>query len=504
MFQAGSPYSGSFFEIHCFVLIGHVTRSVSAFKLRACIRPIRHLFLGFLFVGFFGCGHMKVYVPNQPDSDQITQDFDARDVTRESLATFVLKVGYDRPWPPEIWGLEELMYMALYYSPRLEVARQSKELFEVSANLSGLEQQKTIRVATEYHTNEVNGEEPWGLGFAIGLPFFSEKKQEVLTKKSLLYVDDATLKLSKEIWSLHSDLRNNLFRLNANVSKRKLNAQKIKLAQELVYLVEARFAYGFANREQLNQRHYILGLFHKREMTLEMERLEIVSTIASLIGMPTVDLAQYVMDSFDLNEHLDFGGEDVYRSAALLNRVDLQESLLDFGLADVELKLALIKQYPEISISPGYFWDQGDNIWNFALGLTLPRQSDAAVLRAENFRNLKRLQVKENQINILSEVEGRYTIARTARASLMQSRMNLRLAGEIFSGIEEKFSVGDISRVDLYDERLSYVELAEQFIDQMSDFFTALAALEDSCQTPLVFEYKTLASMNNQLKDPLE
>ena len=123
---------------------------------------------------------------------------------------------------------------------------------------------------------------------------------------------------------------------------------------------------------------------------------------------------------------------------------------------------------------------------------------------AENFRNLKRLQVKENQINILSEVEGRYTIARTARASLMQSRMNLRLAGEIFSGIEEKFSVGDISRVDLYDERLSYVELAEQFIDQMSDFFTALAALEDSCQTPLVFEYKTLASMNNQLKDPLE
>jgi outer membrane protein TolC len=82
--------------------------------------------------------------------------------------------------------------------------------------------------------------------------------------------------------------------------------------------------------------------------------------------------------------------------------------------------------------------------------------------------------------------------------------LNLRQASEIFSGVEEKFGVGSISRVDLYDERLAYIGIAEQFIDRMSEFFTALAALEDSCQTPLLFQYKVLASMNNQLKDPLE
>jgi len=226
--------------------------------------------------------------------------------------------------------------------------------------------------------------------------------------------------------------------------------------------------------------------------------------MARLIGIPAIDLEQFEMKSLTLDAALDIGGAEIYRSAALLNRVDLQESLVDFGLADVELKLALIKQYPEISISPGYFWDQGDKIWNFALGLTLPRQSEALVLRAENLRNLKRLQVKERQINILSQVEGRHAIAQSARLGLIQSRLNLHRASDIFLGVEEKFGVGNISRVDLYDERLSYIDLAEEFIDQTSDFFTALAALEDSCQTPLVFQYKILASMNHQLKDPVE
>ncbi len=504
MLQALLSGKTSFFKGRRLSQIDGDALKMLTLKLHLCISSIRYLAFGIIFVGLCGCAQFKSYVSDPPDSDQITQEFDSRDVTRESLTAFVSKAGYDRPWPPAKWGLEELMYTALYFSPRLEVARKNQELFEVSAKLSELKIQKTIQVATEYHTKEVNGEEPWGLGFAVGLPFFSEKKQKVLSEKSLLYVDDATLNLTQEIWLLHAALRNNLFRWNANVSKQALNTQKIKLAQELVDLVKTRLSYGFASREQLNKRQYDLGIFRKHELTLDMERLEILSIMARLIGIPAIDLEQFEMKSLTLDAALDIGGAEIYRSAALLNRVDLQESLVDFGLADVELKLALIKQYPEISISPGYFWDQGDKIWNFALGLTLPRQSEALVLRAENLRNLKRLQVKERQINILSQVEGRHAIAQSARLGLIQSRLNLHRASDIFLGVEEKFGVGNISRVDLYDERLSYIDLAEEFIDQTSDFFTALAALEDSCQTPLVFQYKILASMNHQLKDPVE
>jgi len=504
MFQAPLSDKTLFLKFCCLGLMSNVGLEMFLQRVLTSISWRRYLCVGMLFISLCGCGQMKGYVLDQPDSDQITQDFDTRDITRESVDVFAAKLGYNRPWPPEKWGLEELMYTALYFSPRLKVARQNKELFEVSAQLSGLEIQKKVQVATEYHTNEVNGEKPWGLGFTVGLPFFSEKKQKVLSEKSLLYVDDATLKLTQEIWLLHSELRNNLFRWNANAAKRKLNIQKIKLARELIDLVEARFSYGFANRDQLNKRKYDLGLFLEQELMLETERLEIVSTMAGFIGMPAIDLEQLVMSHLTFDETPDISGVEVYRSAALLNRIDLQESLVDFGLADVELKLALIKQYPEISISPGYFWDQGDKIWNFALGLALPKQSDVLILQAENVRNLKHLEVKETQINILSQVEGYHAMAQSARARLVQSRSNLRQANEIFAGAEERFGVGNISRVDLYDGRLAYIAIAEQFIDQMSDYFTALAALEDSCQTPLLFQYKVLASMNYQLKDPLE
>jgi len=207
MFRAPLSDKTSFLRFCCLGLMSNVGLEMFLQRVLTSISWRRFLCVGMLFISLCGCGQMKGYVLDQPDSDQITQDFDTRDITRESVDVFAAKLGYNRPWPPEKWGLEELMYTALYFSPRLKVARQNKELFEVSAQLSGLEIQKKVQVATEYHTNEVNGEKPWGLGFTVGLPFFSEKKQKVLCEKSLLYVDDATLKLTQEIWLLHSELR---------------------------------------------------------------------------------------------------------------------------------------------------------------------------------------------------------------------------------------------------------------------------------------------------------
>ncbi|MDA0237593.1 MAG: TolC family protein [Proteobacteria bacterium] len=438
---------------------------------------------------------MKSYVPDTPKKAQITQDFESREVMLNNLASFVTESGYGRSWPPDRWGLEELMYAGLYLSPRLEVARKNIELSEVSAQSSGLGVWQKVQVATEYHTKEVNGQEPWGVGFAVDLPFFSKKKREALSQKSLFYLDGAALELTQEIWSLHSSLRNNLFRLAANEAKRKLYVQKIKLAEELNGLIEARFSYGFTDRQELDKRRFELGLFRELELDLEMERLEIISLMAGLIGISAADLQKLDLETSDFDQIFTMEALD-FRGAALRNRIDLQKSLIDFGIADVELKLALIKQYPEISIAPGYFWDQGDNIWNFALGLVLPNHADAFISQAEASRSLKHLQVKEKQINILVEIDRNHAAALSAQDRLQQSSLNLRRAHSMFSGKEDGFSAGDISRVELYDARLNYIQIAERFIDNKVTFFSAVAELEDSCQTPLVFKYRFPMVMN--------
>jgi outer membrane protein TolC len=283
--------------------------------------------------------------------------------------------------------------------------------------------------------------------------------------------------------------------LAANDAKRKLYVQKVKLAEELDELIEARFSHGFAGREALDKRRFELGLFRELELNLEIERLEIVYSMAGLIGMSATDFQKLNLETPDFDQTYAMEALD-FKSAALHNRIDLQKSLVDFGIADVELKLALIKQYPQISIVPGYFWDQGDNIWNFALGLVLPNHADAFVLQAEASRSLKHLKVKEKQINILSEVDQNHATVLSTQESFQQSRLNLRRAHHMFAGSERGFSAGDISRVELYDARLNYLQIAERFIDNKFTYFSAFAELEDSCQTPLVFKYRVPMDIN--------
>ena len=68
----------------------------------------------------------------------------------------------------------------------------------------------------------------------------------------------------------------------------------------------------------------------------------------------------------------------------------------------------------------------------------------------------------------------------------------------MFAGSERGFSAGDISRVELYDARLNYLQIAERFIDNKFTYFSAFAELEDSCQTPLVFKYRVPMDINKQ------
>ena len=56
----------------------------------------------------------------------------------------------------------------------------------------------------------------------------------------------------------------------------------------------------------------------------------------------------------------------------------------------------------------------------------------------------------------------------------------------------------DISRIDLYDARMNYIEVADRFIASRLAFYVAVSKLEDSCQTPLIFEYNVPLKNNDR------
>src|SRR5205085_2292763 len=60
------------------------------------------------------------------------------------------------------------------------------------------------------------------------------------------------------------------------------------------------------------------------------------------------------------------------RRELLLTRPDILASLAEYAASQSALQLEIAKQYPDIHLSPGYEFDQGDNKWSLGVGITLP------------------------------------------------------------------------------------------------------------------------------------
>jgi outer membrane protein TolC len=73
------------------------------------------------------------------------------------------------------------------------------------------------------------------------------------------------------------------------------------------------------------------------------------------------------------------------RRQALLSRADILASLSQYAASEAALQLEVAKQYPDVHLSPGYEFDQGDNKWSLGLTVTLPvlNQNRGGIAEAE-------------------------------------------------------------------------------------------------------------------------
>ena len=71
------------------------------------------------------------------------------------------------------------------------------------------------------------------------------------------------------------------------------------------------------------------------------------------------------------------------RRVALVNRIDLRRKLADYAAAEAAVKLEVARQYPDLTLVPGYFWDADQSLWSISFLGLLPPSARAKALIAE-------------------------------------------------------------------------------------------------------------------------
>jgi len=216
--------------------------------------------------------------------------------------------------------------------------------------------------------------------------------------------------------------------------------------------------------------------------------------LAAALGLP-LEVFERMTLRFDVDASpgidMDAG---MLRGMALRNRLDVHRKLLEFGAADADVKAAVAAQNPDITLGPGYAWDQGDNIWSLAVGMTLPpaARARASIREAQARRELAAEQFAATQVAVIGLAAQAGAQYRLARERVAGAEHQLQLQQEQEARISRQFDTGAADRMQRVSVRIDTLAAQTLLQSALDAQRQALAQLEDAVQRPLLGDFAVL------------
>ncbi len=433
---------------------------------------------------FTGCAHFH---PQPISSTQTVARFEQRSLADETLRRYTethLQRAF-QTWPPPAWDLESLTLAAFYYQPSLDVARARWAVTTAGKATAGERPNPTLSVTPAYNTT-TTVPSPWIVKPSLDIPIETAGKRGYRIAQATQLSEVARLNIAMVAWQVRSAVRRSLVNLDAALTKETLLKKQERIQTDNVQLFEAQLEAGVASPFEVS--HARVALSQTRFTVFDAERQSSIARLqlAEAIGIPP-DALKGIEFNF---EEVRVSPADVPAAAArrqaLLNRADILGALAEYSATESALQLEMAKQYPDIHLSPGYDYDQGDNKWSLGLSVTLPvlNQNQGAIGEAQARRAESAAKFTALQARVLSEIEqavASYQIA--FQKYNAAEELNRELTARQRT-VQAMLSAGEISRMELAQRELELTTAALAELDARVGVQTALGALDDALQSP--------------------
>ncbi|HWU83196.1 MAG TPA: TolC family protein [Methylophilaceae bacterium] len=441
------------------------------------------------------CG-FQTYTAKPIDPAQTLSRQQSADPEDEAFHQFLIAQSYPAAdFPIRHWGLRELTFAAMFYHPQLSLARaqwraaQSAEITAAQRPLPGLSG------GVENHSETDGGASPWTYSLAIDLPIETAGKRQARIDRALSLSEAARIEIAQNAWQVRSRLASSWIEYNASRLQAAVLQQELTLRQQIVSMLDARFEAGMISSvERSNARLQL----QRTEQALEAETNrapELLAAVASNAGLPLALASQLPLDTANLDtlpgiDHqrkLQRTSGDDIQQAAMLNRLDLRAALARYAAAEAKLKLEIARQYPDIVLSPGYSYDQGDRVWSLGIGalMTLLNKNRGLIAEARALREVEAAQFETLQAKIVGEVAQTKARYYAALDELDKARAIRAAQLERTARIERQYDAGFADRLELTTTRLENLLAMQSLVNVEYKAQRAANALEDAIQQPL-------------------
>ncbi len=452
------------------------------------------------------CAYQE-YEPQAITTNQAISDLLARDIGEPGFKQFMQENGV-RSWPIRQWKFEGLYLTALYFNPQIQADFAKFKFNEAQARTILQRQNPVLNLPLEHHSETGGDLSPWFIGVIFDFIYERPAKLRAKQDKAEAEIQAALIDISKSVWKLRSDVKQAWISYTSAVSLDNFIKDELNLLEESLVILK--------KQHELGQTSY----FEVSNTRLELQRLKLESShhqsvisdgyhdLLALLGLSPEKLQTYEFvpaSDMALPEPDDISQLSI-QNIALHERYDVRQALFEYQAVEATLRLEIEKQYPDITLSPGFIFDQNDNIWALAASWVLPvfhhNQAQIDEALAKRLLLQKQFQVLQSQlIHELAKKRQHFIALVNALNQAEVLVSELRDREDVY---QKQYDSGYTGEMDLLRSRLETLRAERALFEIRVSVLNSLARLETLIQTPLQDELdaqqiiQSLFSLNNE------
>lgn len=418
---------------------------------------------------------------------QTAADFEARSLAEAGLRAFI-ETNLHGPlpaWPLASWDFTHLTLAAFYFHPDLDVARARWALVQAGKTTAAERPNPTASVTPGYNaTTRIPS--PWLVTPTLDIPIETAGKRGYRMKQAAELSEAARLNIASVAWQVRSHLRRTWVDLYLARETELLLRQQQTTQEQVVRLLEAQLAAGAVSPFEVTQARVALDHTRLALHDAERQRSEAHAQLAAAVGLPAPALDPALLSFASLAQPPAELPPTEVRRQALLNRADILGALAEYAAAESALRLEIARQYPDIHLSPGYEFDQGDHKWTLGLSVTLPvlNQNQGPIAEAEARRTELAAQFNALQARVLAELDRATAAYGASRAKAGTADALLANLTKQEQAARARLEAGEISRLELSTVQLELSQAALARQTARAQAQQAFGDLEGALQSP--------------------
>ena len=432
-------------------------------------------------------------------------EFENRSFNNPRLKNFIeksLKTKLTK-WPLTNWNLSHLIFAAYFYNPKLDIALAKWEEAKGKMKTAGQIPNPKLNLLPEFVSTASAGLSPWIAGVGLEELIQTAGKRKSKIAETGFLTEAARQNIASIGWQIRSSVRNSFLNLYFNLKSEKINREQLQIQKKILKLFEERFKTGEASRIDVTQEKIKLNKIHLELLNTKLLINRFQSRLANAIGIP-LSVVKKTKLSFTGIGNLP--GKKLIqfknlRAKALTERSDILSALAEYAASQMNLKYEIAKQFPNISIGPGYKWDQGSYKWSLGFSFSLPvfNRNQGPIAVAQAMRKEKAAAFLALQFKVINKIDQTY-------ASYNNKLQELKVADFLLSNQKRQLEfakhsveLGEANSITLQNNLIRYYALSIKRLKSFFDVQSSLGKLEDALQSP-IYSKTALPEINNILR----